>query len=81
MRRMSVSVAGMLQAGKEPVVEASIRQDNIARLGAANCRTGFAISRRSSIRCKQPTTTLENQLSFAIKNRAQADHSGGTTKC
>ena len=27
MRRMSVSVAGMLQAGKEPVVEASIVKD------------------------------------------------------
>ena len=27
MRRMSVSVAGMLQAGKEPVVEAAIVKD------------------------------------------------------
>ncbi len=35
LRRMSVSVAGMLQAGKEPVVEASIVKDIGTIAGAA----------------------------------------------
>ena len=43
MRRMSVSVAGMLQAGKEPVVEASIVKD-IGTVWEQRCRSASASS-------------------------------------
>ena len=79
MRRMSVSVAGMLQAGKEPVVEASIVKDigtvweqqlphRVRDLAA------FVDTEASN------HETLENQLSFAIKTAPKLTIQGGTTE-
>jgi hypothetical protein len=79
MRRMSVSVAGMLQAGKEPVVEASIVKDigtiweqqlphRVRELAA------FVDADASN------HATLEDQLSFAIKTAPKLTIQGGTTE-
>src|SRR6202042_3036852 len=79
MRRMSVSVAGMLQAGKEPVVEASIVKDigtvweqqlphRVRDLAA------FVDTEASN------HETLENQLAFAIKTAPKLTIQGGTTE-
>jgi acyl-CoA dehydrogenase len=79
MRRMSISVAGMLQAGKEPVVEASIVKDigtiweqqlphRVRNLAA------FADTDHSN------HTTLEQQLDFAIKLAPKLTIQGGTTE-
>ncbi|MBI3701172.1 MAG: acyl-CoA dehydrogenase family protein [Afipia sp.] len=79
MRRMSVSVAGMLQAGKEPVVEASIVKD----LGTiweqrlphrVRDLAAFVDSDASNHR------TLEEQLAFAIKIAPKLTIQGGTTE-
>jgi hypothetical protein len=66
MRRMSVSVAGMLQAGKEPVVEASIVKD----IGTVwEQQLPHRVRDLAAFVEESATTreTLENQLSFAIK--------------
>lgn len=79
MRRMSVSVAGMLQAGKEPVVEASIVKDigtiweqqlphRVRDLAAF---IDFDTSNHQ---------TLEDQLAFAIKTAPKLTIQGGTTE-
>src|SRR5471032_1686500 len=79
MQRMSVSVAGMLQAGKEPVVEASIVKDigtvweqqlphRVRELAA------FVDADASN------HATLEDQLSFAIKTAPKLTIQGGTTE-
>jgi alkylation response protein AidB-like acyl-CoA dehydrogenase len=79
MRRMSVSVAGMLQAGKEPVVEASIVKDigtiweqqlphRVRDLAA------FVDSDASN------HETLEDQLAFATKIAPKLTIQGGTTE-
>jgi acyl-CoA dehydrogenase len=79
MRRMSVSVAGMLQAGKEPVVEASIVKDigtlweqqlphRVRDLAAF---IDFDASNHQ---------TLEDQLAFAIKTAPKLTIQGGTTE-
>jgi acyl-CoA dehydrogenase len=79
MRRMSVSVAGMLQAGKEPVVEAAIVKDigtiweqqlphRVRDLAA------FVDADASN------HETLENQLSFAMKTAPKLTIQGGTTE-
>src|ERR1700694_5119776 len=79
MRRMSVSVAGMLQAGKEPVVEASIVKD-----------IGTVWEQQLPHRVRDLAAfvdadasnheTLENQLSFAIKTAPKLTIQGGTTE-
>jgi alkylation response protein AidB-like acyl-CoA dehydrogenase len=79
LRRMSVSVAGMLQAGKEPVVEASIVKDlgtlweqqlpeRVRELAA------FLEAEASNI------ATLEEQLAFAFKAAPKLTIQGGTTE-
>ncbi len=79
MRRMSVSVAGMLQAGKEPVVEASIVKDigtlweqqlpqRVRELAA------FVDLKAGNHR------TLENQLDFALRIAPKLTIQGGTTE-
>ena len=79
MRRMSVSVAGMLQAGREPVVEASIVKDigtiweqqlphRVRELAA------FVDSEASN------HATLDEMLSFAIKTAPKLTIQGGTTE-
>lgn len=79
MRRMSVSVAGMLQAGKEPVVEASIVKD----LGTiweqqlphrVRDLAAFVDFDASNHR------TLEEQLGFAMKIAPKLTIQGGTTE-
>jgi acyl-CoA dehydrogenase len=79
LRRMSVSVAGMLQAGKEPVVEGSIVKDlgtlweqklpGRVRDLAAFVEPG--VINRSS---------LEEQLAFATKIAPKLTIQGGTTE-
>ncbi|MDB5502002.1 MAG: acyl-CoA dehydrogenase-like [Tardiphaga sp.] len=79
MRRMSVSVAGMLQAGREPVVEASIVKDigtlweqqlphRVRELAA------FVDADASN------HATLDEMLSFAIKTAPKLTIQGGTTE-
>ena len=79
MRRMSVSVAGMLQAGKEPVVEASIVKD-----------IGTIWEQQLPHRVRDLAAfvdpelanhvTLEDQLAFAIKIAPKLTIQGGTTE-
>ncbi len=79
VRRMSVSVAGMLQAGKEPVVEASIVKD----LGTiweqklphrVRDLAAFVDTDASNHH------TLGEQLAFAIKIAPKLTIQGGTTE-
>ncbi|UGV25065.1 acyl-CoA dehydrogenase [Rhodopseudomonas boonkerdii] len=79
MRRMSVSVAGMLQAGKEPVVEASIVKD----IGTVweqqlphRVRDLAAFVDESA----SNHATLEEMLDFAIKTAPKLTIQGGTTE-
>ena len=61
---MSVSVAGMLQAGKEPVVEAAIVKIS-APSGNRSCQTGCANSPPFVAPDIANRATLEEQLAFA----------------
>ncbi len=79
LRRMSVSVAGMLQAGEEPIVEASIVKD----LGTiweqklphrVRDLAAFIDIDESNHR------TLEEQLAFATKIAPKLTIQGGTTE-
>ena len=79
LRRMAVSVAGMLQAGKEPVVEASIVKD----LGTiweqklphrVRDLAAFVDTDASNHHA------LEQQLAFAIKIAPKLTIQGGTTE-
>lgn len=79
MRRMSVSVAGMLQAGKEPVVEASIVKD----IGTIWEQQLPHRVRELAAFVEETATnreTLEKQLSFAIKTAPKLTIQGGTTE-
>jgi acyl-CoA dehydrogenase len=79
MRRMSVSVAGMLQAGKEPVVEASIVKD-IGTLWEQQLPhrvrdlAAFVDTEASNHH------TFEDQLAFALKTAPKLTIQGGTTE-
>jgi acyl-CoA dehydrogenase len=79
MRRMSVSVAGMLQAGKEPVVEASIVKD----IGTV-WEQQLPHRVRDLAAFVDPDAsnheTLENQLAFALKTSPKLTIQGGTTE-
>src|ERR1700682_3086374 len=79
MRRMSVSVAGMLQAGKEPVVEASIVKD----IGTVwEQQLPHRVRDLAAFVDADATNheTLENQLAFAIKTAPKLTIQGGTTE-
>jgi alkylation response protein AidB-like acyl-CoA dehydrogenase len=79
LRRMSVSVAGMLQAGKEPIVEASIVKD-----------VGTIWEQKLPERARdlsaflEPETgnrvTLDEQIAFALKIAPKLTIQGGTTE-
>ena len=79
LRRMSVSVAGMLQAGKEPVVEAAIVKD-----------LGTIWEQKLPHRVRELTAflapeianrvTLEEQLAFATTIAPKLTIQGGTTE-
>jgi len=79
LRRMSVSVAGMLQAGKEPVAEASLVKD----LGTA-WEQKLPARVRDLAAFLEPEAsnraTLEEQLAFATKVAAKLTIQGGTTE-
>ena len=79
LRRMSVSVAGMLQAGREPVVEASIVKD-LGTLWEQDLpervrELSAFLEPESSNRA-----TLDEQLSFALKTAPKLTIQGGTTE-
>jgi alkylation response protein AidB-like acyl-CoA dehydrogenase len=79
LRRMSVSVAGMLQAGKEPVAEASLVKD----LGTAWEQKLPGRVRELAAFLSSETrnrATLEEQLAFATKVAAKLTIQGGTTE-
>jgi acyl-CoA dehydrogenase len=79
MRRMSVSVAGMLQAGKEPVVEAAIVKD----IGTVwEQQLPHRVRDLAAFIDADATNheTLEDQLSFAIKTAPKLTIQGGTTE-
>jgi acyl-CoA dehydrogenase len=79
LRRMSVSVAGMLQAGKEPVVEASIVKD-----------VGTMWEQKLPERVRDLSAFLEpevgnrvaldEQIAFALKTAPKLTIQGGTTE-
>jgi alkylation response protein AidB-like acyl-CoA dehydrogenase len=79
LRRMSISVAGMLQAGKEPVVEASIVKD-----------LGTIWEQKLPERVRELTAflepdvgnrvTLDEQIAFAFKVAPKLTIQGGTTE-
>jgi alkylation response protein AidB-like acyl-CoA dehydrogenase len=79
MRRMSVSVAGMLQAGKEPVVEASIVKD-IGTVWEQQLPHRVRDLAAFVEETASNRETLERQLSFAIKTAPKLTIQGGTTE-
>ena len=79
LRRMSVSVAGMLQAGKEPVVEGSIVKD----LGTVWEQKLPARVRELAALLKPELlnhTALEDQLAYATTIAPKLTIQGGTTE-
>jgi len=79
LRRMSLSVAGMLQAGKEPVVEASIVKD----LGTVWEQKLPERVRELSAFVEDDVSnrvTLDEQLAFALKVAPKLTIQGGTTE-
>ena len=79
LRRMSVSVAGMLQAGKEPVVEGSIVKD----LGTVWEQQLPARARELAAFLKPEIlnhTALEDQLAYATVIAPKLTIQGGTTE-
>jgi acyl-CoA dehydrogenase len=79
LRRMSVSVAGMLQAGKEPVVEGSIVKD----LGTIwEQKLPGRVRELSAFLDAEATNrvTLEEQLAFATMIAPKLTIQGGTTE-
>jgi acyl-CoA dehydrogenase len=79
LRRMSVSVAGMLQAGKEPVVESSIVKD----LGTIWEQKLPERVRELSAFLEDEVSnrvTLDEQLAFALKTAPKLTIQGGTTE-
>ncbi|MGL5168266.1 MAG: acyl-CoA dehydrogenase family protein [Afipia sp.] len=79
MRRMSVSVAGMLQAGKEPIVEASIVKD-IGTLWEQQLPQRVRVLAAFVDLKAGNHRTLENQLDFALKIAPKLTIQGGTTE-
>ncbi|MHB0773857.1 acyl-CoA dehydrogenase family protein [Bradyrhizobium sp. 1.29L] len=79
LRRMSVSVAGMMQAGEEPVVEASIVKDigTVWDQQLAHRLRDLAAFVEDNVGNRE---MLEEQLSFAIKSAPKLTIQGGTTE-
>jgi alkylation response protein AidB-like acyl-CoA dehydrogenase len=79
LRRMSVSVAGMLQAGKEPVAEASLVKD----LGTAwEQKLPGRVRELAAFLAPEAgnRATLEEQIAFATKVAPKLTIQGGTTE-
>ena len=79
LRRMSVSVNGMLQAGKEPVVEGSIVKD-MGTVWEQKLPAACASLRPSSRKTEGNRATLEEQLRFATMIAPKLTIQGGTTE-
>lgn len=79
MRRMSVSVAGMLQAGKEPVVEASIVKD-IGTVWEQQLPHRVRDLAAFVDETASNHETLDQMLSFATKTAPKLTIQGGTTE-
>jgi alkylation response protein AidB-like acyl-CoA dehydrogenase len=79
LRRMSVSVAGMLQAGKEPVVEGSIVKDlgTVWEQKLPGRVRDLATFLESEVTNR---ATLEEQLAFATTVSPKLTIQGGTTE-
>src|SRR6187549_1720378 len=79
LRRMSISVNGMLQAGKEPVVEGSIVKDlgTVWEQKLPNRVRELAASLRKT---EGNRATLEEQLRFATMIAPKLTIQGGTTE-
>jgi acyl-CoA dehydrogenase len=79
LRRMSVSVAGMLQAGKEPVVESSIVKDmgTIWEQKLPERVRELAAFLEDEVSNR---VTLDEQLAFALKTAPKLTIQGGTTE-
>src|SRR5262249_42738677 len=79
LRRMSISVAGMLQAGKEPTVEGSIVKD-LATVWAQ--KLPGRVRELSAFLEPEATNklTFEEQLAFAITVAPKLTIQGGTTE-
>ena len=75
LRRMSVSVAGMLQAGKEPVVEGSIVKDLGTHLGAETAAPRARARRLPRAGDRQPRDA-GGAARLRHHDRAQAHHPG-----
>jgi hypothetical protein len=79
LRRMSVSVSGMLQAGQEPTVEGSIVKD----LGTAwEQKLPGRVRALAAFLEPEATnrTSLEEQLAFAMTIAPKLTIQGGTTE-
>src|SRR6516165_11526374 len=79
LRRMSLSVSGMLQQGHEPVVEGSLVKD----LGTAWEQKLPARVRELAAFLEQETTnrtTLEEQIAYATMIAPKLSNDGGTTE-
>src|SRR5262245_57237259 len=79
LRRMSVSVAGMLQAGREPVVEGSIVKD----LGTVwEQKLPGRVRELAAFLAPEATnrTSLEEQLAIAMMTAPKFTIQGGTTE-
>ncbi|MGN6747627.1 MAG: acyl-CoA dehydrogenase family protein [Xanthobacteraceae bacterium] len=79
LRRMSVSVAGMLQAGKEPVVEAAIVKD-LGTIWEQNLPNRVRELTAFSAPEIANRVTLEEQLAFATTIAPKLTIQGGTTE-
>jgi acyl-CoA dehydrogenase len=79
MRRMSISVAGMLEAGKEPVVEASIVKD-IGTLWAQDLPSKVRILSAFVEREPGNQPTLAKRLADATRGAPKLTIKGGTTE-
>ncbi len=79
LRRMSISVAGMLQAGKEPVVEGSLVKDlgTIWEQKLPNRVRELAAFLEPEVSNR---ATLEEQLAFAMTVAPKLTIQGGTTE-
>ena len=79
LRRMSISVAGMLQAGKEPVVEGSLVKDlgTIWEQKLPNRVRELAAFLEPEVSNR---ATLEEQLAFAMAVAPKLTIQGGTTE-
>ncbi len=80
MRRMSVSVAGMLQAGKEPVVEAFHRQGHRHHLGAAASASRSRPCRLYRRRCVRTIIRLRISWPSPSRSAPKLTIQGGTTE-